>query len=262
MTMMMVQKRRVSLVSRGYALPTLILPPLDSAADRQSFVEQLSAKIRLSPLFFKETPIIIEPHPAMPSPSPQELAVALKAIAALGLRVAGLGAGFGADHANDAALPLFVPTTAGGKSGDEAAAEPVAKAQPVQGDAAEPQAPRPALVVSGSVRSGQQVYAQGRDLVVLGSANTGSELLSDGDIHVYGKLKGKALAGLAGNVGARIYAQAFDPELVAVGNVYVQCDAIGPEHVADSPVSVHVADPSSESPELAFTSFEVKTSAV
>jgi septum site-determining protein MinC len=62
----------------------------------------------------------------------------------------------------------------------------------------------PAMVFEGSVRSGQQIYSQGRSLIVLGSVNSGAEVLSDGDIHVFGALKGRALAGIRGNAQARV----------------------------------------------------------
>jgi len=59
-------------------------------------------------------------------------------------------------------------------------------------------------IVEGSVRTGQQVYAKDQGLIVLGSVNSGAEVLADGDIHVYGSLKGRALAGIGGNTSAKV----------------------------------------------------------
>ncbi|CAM9445997.1 unnamed protein product [Chrysoparadoxa australica] len=83
-----------------------------------------------------------------------------------------------------------------------------------------------AMICNGNVRSGQQVYAEGRSLVVMGSVNALGEVLSDGDIHIYGALKGKALAGLSGNPQARIFATSFDAELVGIGDVVNTCEDV------------------------------------
>lgn len=75
-------------------------------------------------------------------------------------------------------------------------------------------------VITKPVRSGQQVVAQG-DLIVLSSVNAGAEVLARGNIHVYGALRGRALAGIDGDASARIFSMQFNPELVAVIGDYV-----------------------------------------
>jgi septum site-determining protein MinC len=70
------------------------------------------------------------------------------------------------------------------------------------------------------VRSGQQVVARGSDLVVIASVSPGAELLADGNIYVYGALKGRALAGINGNRAARIFCQSLGAELIAISGVY------------------------------------------
>lgn len=77
-----------------------------------------------------------------------------------------------------------------------------------------------ALVVDRPLRSGQQVYARGRDLVLLAMVNPGSEVIADGHIHVYAPLRGRALAGARGWSEARIFAQSMQPELVSIAGVY------------------------------------------
>ncbi|QKT03442.1 septum site-determining protein MinC [Ectothiorhodospiraceae bacterium 2226] len=83
-----------------------------------------------------------------------------------------------------------------------------------------PPAYAPAKLVTQPVRSGQQVYAPGGDLVVVGPVNTGAELLADGSIHVYGTFRGRALAGVQGDESARIFCQDFAGELVSIAGVY------------------------------------------
>lgn len=86
-----------------------------------------------------------------------------------------------------------------------------------------------AMFIEGAVRSGQQVYAQGRDLVIKGSINPGAEVVADGHVHVYGNVKGKVFAGSAGNTDARIYAQKLDAELVCIAGFYQMAEDIKPE---------------------------------
>ncbi len=81
-------------------------------------------------------------------------------------------------------------------------------------------------IMTKPVRSGQQVYAKDGDLVVLGSVSHGSELLADGNIHVYGPLRGRALAGINGNTEARIFCQSMEAELVSIAGRYIVNEAI------------------------------------
>lgn len=86
---------------------------------------------------------------------------------------------------------------------------------------AAPELPAPgALVVERPLRSGQQVYARGRDLVLLAMVNAGAEVIADGHIHVYAPLRGRAIAGARGWDGACIFARAMQPELVSIAGVY------------------------------------------
>lgn len=77
-----------------------------------------------------------------------------------------------------------------------------------------------AVVLDKPLRSGQQFYAKGRDLIVLAMVNPGAEVLADGHIHVYAPLRGKAIAGARGFTGARIFAQCMEPELISIAGVY------------------------------------------
>ena len=83
-------------------------------------------------------------------------------------------------------------------------------------------------VYYGSVRSGQQVAAkQNQSLIIIGSVNSGGEVLSDRDIFVFGKLRGRALAGLASANGcARIFSTSFDPELICIGDTFTTVDDV------------------------------------
>src|SRR3569832_914092 len=92
-------------------------------------------------------------------------------------------------------------------------------------------APRHALTVDKPLRSGQQVYARGRDLVVMSMVNAGAEVIADGHIHVYAPLRGKAIAGAKGNTAARIVALSLDAELLSIAGVYRTSDVPLPAEV-------------------------------
>jgi len=84
----------------------------------------------------------------------------------------------------------------------------------------EPEAATGALVIDKPLRSGQQVYARGRDLVMLAMVNPGAEVIADGHIHVYAPLRGRAIAGARGNADARIFALGMEPELISIAGLY------------------------------------------
>ena len=89
------------------------------------------------------------------------------------------------------------------------------------------------------VRSGQQVVNKGGDLVITASVSAGAELLSEGSIHVYGVLRGKALAGISGDKGARIFCQSLEAELVSIAGVYQMLEVlVSPQ----GPCQVHIVD--------------------
>jgi septum site-determining protein MinC len=79
---------------------------------------------------------------------------------------------------------------------------------------------KPTKIITSPVRGGQQIYAQGGDLVVISSVSPGAELLADGNIHVYGPMRGRALAGIKGDTKARIFCQQLTAELVSIAGQY------------------------------------------
>jgi septum site-determining protein MinC len=109
--------------------------------------------------------------------------------------------------------------------------------EPAASPAAQPEAPPSAdvtpalrlpLVVREPVRSGQIVYAQQSDLIVLAPVNPGAQLLADGNIHVYGPLRGRAVAGVRGAAEAQIFCLRLEAELVGVDAGYLLSDDIPP----------------------------------
>jgi len=95
----------------------------------------------------------------------------------------------------------------------------------------------------GRVRSGQQVYAKECDLVISGDVGAGAEVIADGNIHIYGALRGRALAGAAGNTNAAIFCQVLQPELISIAGVY-KLSEILPKDMWSSACSVWLEDQS------------------
>src|SRR5690606_7447755 len=77
-----------------------------------------------------------------------------------------------------------------------------------------------AMVINRPLRSGQRIYARDTDLIVIGDVSQGAEVIADGNIHVYGPLRGKAMAGARGDTSARIFTTQLNPELLAIAGVY------------------------------------------
>lgn len=123
--------------------------------------------------------------------------------------------------------PAEQPTEAKPENAAEAPAEATAETlEPAKEAAeqkpAEPPAPvvRPTKLVTTPVRGGVQIYAAGGDLIVLAPVSPGAELLADGNIHVYGPMRGRALAGVKGDTSARIFCQQLAAELVSIAGNY------------------------------------------
>ena len=96
------------------------------------------------------------------------------------------------------------------------------------------------MVIDKPLRSGQQVYAKGRDLIVLAIVNAGAEVIADGNIHIYAALRGKAIAGARGNTEARIFAQAMEPELISIAGVYRTSENALPQDVLGQAAQVYL----------------------
>ena len=113
-------------------------------------------------------------------------------------------------------LPVVTPDNGLGKS-----RPPAAFSQSAPAAAAAPAAERkPTRIVSEPVRGGQQIYMQDSDLIVTNTVSPGAEVIADGCVHVYGALRGRAVAGAKGDVNARIFCRRFEAELIAVAGVY------------------------------------------
>jgi septum site-determining protein MinC len=157
---------------------------------------------------------------------PDDWRAILALFGAHGLRIVGVRGAPGLDASAVAAGLAVFPE----ERRPAEAAVPVPAAEedaPLPRIAPPPEVPAPpealvhsAQVIDRPLRSGQQVHAQGRDLVVLAAVNPGAEVIADGSIHVYAPLRGRALAGARGKADARIFTTCFAAELVSIAGIY------------------------------------------
>jgi septum site-determining protein MinC len=96
------------------------------------------------------------------------------------------------------------------------------------------------MIIDKPLRSGQQVYAKGGDLIITAVVNHGAEVIADGSIHVYAPLRGKAIAGAKGNTEARIFATCMEPELLSIAGTYRTTENPLPANVKGKPAQIRL----------------------
>jgi len=200
----------------------------------RDWLEDLDAVSERSPGFFTGRPIIADVSSLKPSKS--ELKFLLAAFKMRNIRVIGLE---GAAPENvDADMP---PQISGGKPTGEIDVPDAANAAVVAAGSPFADAPVPekSLLIEGSVRSGQSILHPEGDVTVLGSVASGSEIVAGGSIHVYGSLRGRAIAGCTGNGKARIFCRKFEAELIAIDGLYKTADDLGGKFLGQ-PVQVNL----------------------
>lgn len=217
--------------------------------------QELAAQYADVPDFFDNDPLLIdfdqlpgnEADEAAEDPTPMAFETLL--VAARGLRLRPVAArGGSAIHRQLAqqaglvwtedVLPARTSTTPA--AAPEASAPGPSNAASASVPSDKPAAQPAALIIDRPLRSGQQVYARGRDLVVLAMVNAGAEVIADGHIHVYAPLRGKAIAGARGNTEARIFALAMEPELVSIAGIYRTSETPWPQDVLGKPTQVRL----------------------
>lgn len=230
------------LKSASLQMVALVLKTADLAELRR----ELQARLGDTPNFFSNDPVLIDLVAVREAAEP----IDFTALAALlrGHRMLPLAVRGGSAEQHAAAL----------EAGLAEAADDVPVAEPPRAEPAvrevvkevvrevvtevvrEVPTPAPVMVVDKPLRSGQQVYAKGGDLVVLAVVNYGAELIADGSIHVYAPLRGKAIAGARGNADARIYSTCFEPELIAIAGTYRTAELPLPDEVRGKPAQVRL----------------------
>ncbi|WP_115718084.1 septum site-determining protein MinC [Gallaecimonas mangrovi] len=196
----------MSLLFKGTSFTLSVLALAD--ADIDDFAEKLADKVTQAPGFFQGAPLVVDLGALTQEPNLDSLH---QAITAQGMVPVGL------IHCPDT---LKSKARAAGWALMQPGRQPTpAKPQP-QAEAPKAAPYLAAQVHQGQVRSGQQLYAKDRDLVILGTVGAGAEVIADGCIHIYGNLRGRAIAGAAGDTQARVFCRKLEAELVSIAGTY------------------------------------------
>ena len=190
----------------------LVLAPEPPVED---WLDALDAQISRSPSFFAGRPVVLD-LAALPSDQP-DVAGLLQRLNSRGIRIIGTEGA----HPSWQGLEAWAPLHASGTR----------PARPID----VPDEPRPAptqdstsLLIDQPVRSGQSIVFEKGDVSIVGSVASGAEVIASGSIHVYGTLRGRAMAGLTGNHQARIFCRRLEAELLAIDGVYQTADDMNP----------------------------------
>jgi septum site-determining protein MinC len=219
----------------------------------ERFSQQLHERIEQAPSLFQGSPVVVNLEQIDREAPPPDLAEMLQHCRDAGLRpIAFRGVDAALAEAAAATGLAVLPTTPLRERRPVPEAEPEAEPQKAvpepEAEKAEPEVrlesapqavatPRSTRTITRPIRSGQQVYAEGGDLIVLSQVSEGAEVLADGNIHIYGALRGRALAGVHGDASARIFCQHMDAELISVAGHFLLSDAIDGD-VRHKPVQV------------------------
>ncbi len=185
--------------------------------DLEGLDRQLAAKVAQAPNFFSNAPLVLALDKLPADQGSVDLPGLMRVCRQHGLRTLAIRASRIEDIAAAIAVDIPVLPPSGAR-------ERVLELSPVEAPKKPERPPEPTIkptrVITSPVRGGQQIYAQGGDLVVVSSVSPGAELLADGNIHVYGPMRGRALAGVKGDTKARIFCQQLSAELVSIAGQY------------------------------------------
>lgn len=183
--------------------------------DRAAIERQLAEKIKQAPSFFNNTPVVIDLEGMTDSSDSFGFNDLYELLRTHGMVPVGIRNGTPMQQAAArlAGLPVLPESRAAnnGKKTERTESAPVHS-----------------RIVNHPIRSGQQIYAPDGDLIVLGAVSAGAEVIADGNIHIYGMLRGRALAGIRGDAETRIFCQGLEAELVSIAGRYRISEQIEP----------------------------------
>lgn len=216
--------------SSTFSVPVLVL----TSNDVTDIEQQLQDKVRLAPEFFRNSPLIFDLEELNKHNLDIDIDRLTKIVRSLDLLPIGIRGGN--TEQNKRALELGIPVHSGHTS--------AAPAKPKKEEPAS--APKPesqteivtSTLITQPIRSGQRIYAQG-DLIILAQVSAGAEILAEGNIHVYGSLRGRALAGVQGNTAARIFCSDLQAELISIAGTYKLSEDLN-EAAHKNPVQIYL----------------------
>jgi septum site-determining protein MinC len=219
---------------------TFSVPVLSLASNDLILIEQLlNEKIKLAPEFFKHSPVVVDLHEVNKKQLVLDFEDLVSVVRKVGLFVVGIRSANELQQTQAIELSIPISTT------------PLSDAKEIKIDSKTKQKSIKAptddefvaddsttVMITKPIRSGQRIYSHG-DLIVLAQVGAGAEILAEGNIHVYGTLRGRALAGVQGNTEARIFCLDLKAELISIaGNYKISDDIHGA--VSNTPVQIYL----------------------
>jgi septum site-determining protein MinC len=216
--------------SDSFSVPILIL----FTNDLKIIEQQLKEKVDAAPEFFKNSPLIFDVQELNKLDRPIDLPALVDVIRQSNLLPVGMRGGNAKQ--NKEALKLLIPVYSAHSSNASVDTPKLKNITP------EPiiESINTTTLITRPVRSGQRLYSSG-DLVVLAPVSAGAEIMAEGNIHVYGKLRGRALAGVQGNTEARIFCSDLQAELISIAGNYKISDDMC-DVVSKKPVQIYLQD--------------------
>lgn len=218
-----------------FTLPVLRL----FGSDMDAVAQQLEAKVSQAPDFFRNAPVVLDLKDLRSGEGAVEFPLLVGLLRGYGMIPVGIRGGTAAQNRAATAMELAILGDTFVRRNAEAAQSAPAAERPAPEPSPQPSVAASFKLVTRPIRSGQRVYAPGADLTVIGAVSSGAEIMADGNIHVYGALRGRALAGVKGNTEARIFCQSLQAELVSVAGHYRISENMGAE-IKGQPVQVYL----------------------
>jgi len=210
---------------KGSVVTTFILELLHFSLDE--FTLQLEEKINQAPMFFKQSPVIISLDKIDENITELNLNELLLTCRKFNLQPMAFKCSHNRFLNSIKATGLTLLSDNASRAGTKASATSEISDNKIdKTDIKNNTAYHTSKLISRPVRSGQQIYAAGGDLIILSQVSEGAEVLADGNIHIYGALRGRALAGVKGNTDARVFCTKMEAELISIAGNFMLSDSL------------------------------------
>ncbi len=207
--------------------------------DAAVLAADLAARLADDPGFFDNDPVLIDLAAVRDAQEPVDFAALSASLRALHTQPVAVRGGSPAQM--EAALAAGLVAAPEAPPARPAAPAPVREViREVVREVEVPVAGPTTVVLDKPLRSGQQVYARGGDLVVMAVVSFGAEVIADGNIHIYAPMRGRAIAGARGNTGARIFSTCLEPQLLSIAGIYRTTETELPDNVRGKPAQVRL----------------------
>jgi septum site-determining protein MinC len=240
----------VELRAGAFTLPVLRL----LQNQPEEVCSRLAEKIGQAPEMFRNAPLAIDIASLQDDITTADFVQLIRKIGDLGIRPIGVRGGTSRQQASAKAAGLAVLAEKRSATVEPRAPEPAESTpveQPLRSPAPTVSSERSTAttLITKPVRSGQRIYAADGDLIILASVSAGAEIIADGNIHVYGTLRGRALAGVKGDLETRIFCSDLQAELVSISGHYQISEGIA-DSLRGKPVQIYLCGDSLQIEEL------------